>query len=116
MFTTTSRSFSAPLAYAAIAGAWSTFVVPHTENADDTPVLMAAMSSYTSDASIIFEPNTTYNIWSPITFPHLTNVEVVISGNLSYPTSIETVQGYVAAAVSASTTINPCVESDVTAD
>jgi hypothetical protein len=94
------RSFSIPLAYAAIAGAWSTFVVPHTENADDTLALMAAVSDYTSDASIIFAPNTTYNIWSPITFPHLMNVEVVISGNLSYPTSIETVQGHVAAAVS----------------
>ncbi|KAG2116331.1 glycoside hydrolase family 28 protein [Suillus cothurnatus] len=70
--------------------AWSTFVVPHTEDVDDTPALMAAISDYT--------PNTTYNVWSPVTFPHLTNVEVVISGNLTYPTSIGTVQGYVAAA------------------
>ncbi|KAG2032978.1 pectin lyase-like protein [Suillus americanus] len=91
-------SFSVLLAYAAIAGAWSTFVVPHTEDADDTPALMAAISDYASDASIVFEANTTYNVWSPITFPPLTNVEVVISGNLTYPTSIETVQGYVAAA------------------
>lgn len=95
------RIFAVPLAYAAIASAWSTFVVPHTENADDTPALMAAVSSYTSDASIVFESNTTYNVWSPITFPHLTNVEVVISGNLSYLTSIESVQRFVAAAVSA---------------
>lgn len=94
-------SLSAPLTYAIIAGAWSTFVVPHTEDADDTPALMAAISDYTSDASIVFEANTTYNVWSPITFSHLTNVEVVISGNLTYPTSIETVQGHVAAAVSA---------------
>ncbi|OJA14438.1 hypothetical protein AZE42_08178 [Rhizopogon vesiculosus] len=91
------RSFSVLLTYAAIAGAWSTFVVPHTENADDTPALMAAVSSYASDASIVFEAGTTYNVWSPIKFPHLTNVEVVISGNISYPTSIKTVQGYVAA-------------------
>jgi hypothetical protein len=106
------RSFSIPLAYAAIAGAWSTFVVPHTENADDTPALMAAVSDYTSNASIIFAPNTTYNVWSPITFPHLTNVEVVISGNLSYPTSIETVQGYVAAAVSPDQPSSLCRISD----
>ncbi|KAG1717205.1 glycoside hydrolase family 28 protein [Suillus lakei] len=98
MFARTLRLLFAPLAYATVAGAWSTFVVPHTENVDDTPALMAAMSNYTSDASIVFEAKTTYNVWSPITFPHLTNVEVVISGNLSYPTSIETVQGYVAAA------------------
>jgi len=95
------RSSFIPLTYAAIARAWSTFVVPHTDNADDTPALMAAVSSYTSDASIVFESYTTYNIWSPITFPPLTNVQVVINGNLSYPTSIETVQGHVAAAVSA---------------
>jgi hypothetical protein len=91
-------SFSVLLAYAAVAGAWSTFVVPHTEDVDDTPALMAAISDYTSDASIVFEANTTYNVWSPITFPHLTNVEVVISGNLTYPTSIGAVQGHVAAA------------------
>jgi hypothetical protein len=94
-------SFSVLLAYAAVAGAWSTFVVPHTEDVDDTPALMAAISDYTSDASIVFETNTTYNVWSPVTFPHLTNVEVVISGNLTYPTSIGAVQGHVAAAVSA---------------
>ncbi|KAG1742701.1 glycoside hydrolase family 28 protein [Suillus paluster] len=92
------RSFSAPLAYAAVASAWSTFVVPHTEGADDTPALMAAVSNYASDASIVFGSNTIYNVWSPITFPPLKNVEVVISGNLSYSTSIETVQGHVAAA------------------
>jgi polygalacturonase len=98
MFARMLLSLSAPLAYAIIAGAWSTFVVPHTEDADDTPALMAAISDYTSDASIVFGANTTYNVWSPITFSHLTNVEVVISGNLTYPTSIETVQEYVAAA------------------
>lgn len=91
-------SLTAPLAYATITGAWSTFVVPHTNDADDTPALMAAIPDYMSDASIVFEANTTYNVWSPITFSHLTNVEVVISGNLTYPKSIETVQGYVAAA------------------
>lgn len=92
-------SFSGPLAYAAIAVAWSTFVVPHTKDADDTLALMAAIPGYTSDASIVFEADTTYNIWSPITFPPFTNVEVVISGNLTYPTSIKTVQGHVATAI-----------------
>jgi hypothetical protein len=103
------RTFAVPLAYAAIASGWSTFVVPHTENADDTPALMAAVSSYMSDTSIVFESNTTYNVWSPIIFPHLTNVEVVINGNLSYPTSIETVQRFVAAAVSANRLSSLCI-------
>ncbi|KAH7911624.1 glycoside hydrolase family 28 protein [Hygrophoropsis aurantiaca] len=84
------------LAYAAAARAWSTFVVPHTDGADDTPGLMAAVSNYASDASIVFQANTTYNVWSPITFPPLTNVEVRVEGNLTYPTSIETVQGRIA--------------------
>jgi hypothetical protein len=101
MFVRMLLSLTAPLAYATITGAWLTFVVPHTNDADDTPALMAAIPDYMSDASIVFEANTTYNVWSPITFSHLTNVEVVISGNLTYPKSIETVQGYVAAAVSA---------------
>ncbi|KAH7926860.1 glycoside hydrolase family 28 protein [Leucogyrophana mollusca] len=86
------------LAYAAAARAWSTFIVPHADGVDDTPALMAAVSNYASDASIVFQANTTYNVWSPITFPPLTNVEVRVEGNLTYPTSIETVQGYVGAA------------------
>lgn len=109
------RSASALLAYAALARAWSTYVVPHTEGVDDTPALMAAVSGYTSDASIVFQANTTYNVWSPITFPKLTNVEVVIEGNLSYPMSIETVQGYVGAAVSLPCNLFSCnnTNSDV---
>ncbi|KAG2066980.1 hypothetical protein BDR04DRAFT_890268 [Suillus decipiens] len=51
---------------------------------------MAAIYDCTSDASIFFEANTTYNVWSPITFPPFTNVEVVIRENLTYPTSIKT--------------------------
>ncbi|KAN0100071.1 Pectin lyase fold/virulence factor [Tylopilus felleus] len=72
-------------------------LVATSDGADDTPALMAAVSTYASDASIVFQANTTHNIWSSVTFPELTNVEVVIEGDLSYPTSIQMVQNYVAA-------------------
>lgn len=75
--------------------AWTTYVVPHTDGADDTVALQAVMDSanYTSNATILFQKGVYYNIFSPITFPELTNVEISIQGNLSYPTNISAVQG-----------------------
>ncbi|KAG8981462.1 hypothetical protein FRB90_007243, partial [Tulasnella sp. 427] len=37
-----------------------------------------------------------YNIWTPINFGTLTNVEISVQGNLSYPTNITTIQNIVA--------------------
>ena len=74
------------------ASARTTFTVPHSNGADDVPALMAAIGNYTSDASIVFKKGVTYNIWTPIKFPVLTNVEVRIEGNLTYPTDIPTIQ------------------------
>lgn len=75
--------------------AWKTFIVPHAAGQDDTPVLTAALGSgnYSSNATILFERGVTYNIFSPIEFPILDNVEVAIEGNLTYPTDISVVQG-----------------------
>lgn len=75
--------------------AWTTYVVPHTDGVDDSVLLQAALAStnYTSNVTILFENGVHYDIFSPITFPKLTNVEVSIQGNLSYPTNISTVQG-----------------------
>ncbi|EGO19068.1 glycoside hydrolase family 28 protein, partial [Serpula lacrymans var. lacrymans S7.9] len=74
--------------------AWTTYTVPHSTGSDDTPALLSALqdTTYTSDVTILFAPNTTYNVWSPIVFPVFTNVEVRIEGNLSYPTNMTTVQ------------------------
>ena len=78
-----------------LAFAWNTFVVPHVEGADDTPSLTAALATgnYSVDATILFEKGIHYNIYTPIVFPKFTNVEVRIEGNLSYPDSVETIQG-----------------------
>lgn len=75
--------------------AWTTYVVPHTDGTDDSVALQAALAStnYTSNATILFQKDVYYNIFSPITFSELTNVEVSVQGNLSYPTNISAVQG-----------------------
>lgn len=75
--------------------AWKTFVVPHAEGQDDTPALAAALATgnFSQNATIVFAKGTKYNIFTPIKFPVLTNVEVLIEGNLSYPDDIATVQG-----------------------
>lgn len=75
--------------------AWTTFTVPHNAGQDDTPGLLQALSSrnLTSNATILFEKGTIYNIFTPIKFPTLNNVEVAIEGNLTYPDDIATVQG-----------------------
>ncbi|KJA19224.1 glycoside hydrolase family 28 protein [Hypholoma sublateritium FD-334 SS-4] len=76
-----------------LVSAWSTFTVPHTPGEDDTPAVLAALSSYAENATIIFQSGITYNIFTPVKFPVLNNVEIVISGNLSYPDDIPTIQG-----------------------
>lgn len=77
-------------------GQWSTFTVPHSTNAsaDDTPALMNALASgkFNTNATILFEKGVHYNIFTPIKFPVLNNVEVRIEGNLSYPVDIGGIQ------------------------
>ncbi|THV04601.1 pectin lyase-like protein [Dendrothele bispora CBS 962.96] len=78
--------------------AWTTFTVPHTPGADDAPSLTIALTNstgITSNSTILFQKGVTYNIWTPIVFPTLNNVEVVIEGNLTYPEDIGTIQDIV---------------------
>ncbi|KAI0800509.1 pectin lyase fold/virulence factor [Fomes fomentarius] len=79
------------------AAAWTTFTVPHTDGQDDVPVLAAALSTgnFSKSATILFAREIKYNIFTPIKFPALTNVEVRIEGNLSYPDDIPTIQNIV---------------------
>lgn len=79
--------------YVSAAVAWNTFVVPHSPGQDDTPALVAALPTLVANSSIVFQKGITYNIFTPIKFPVLNNVEVVIEGNLTYPTDIPTIQG-----------------------
>jgi uracil DNA glycosylase len=72
--------------------AWTTVVVPHSAN-DDVPALKALLQQYSTNTTILFQEGVVYNILTPMVFPSLKNVEVVIMGNLSYPTSISTIQG-----------------------
>lgn len=73
--------------------AWTTFEVPHAEGQDDTPALLAALPGLASDSTILFKEGVHYNIWTPVKFPALNNVEVRVEGNLSYPEDMATVQG-----------------------
>jgi hypothetical protein len=74
--------------------AWRAFTVPHIDdNSDDTPALQAVLNEYSTDSTILFEKGVYYNIFTPIIFPSLKNVEVRIEGNLSYPSDMATIQG-----------------------
>lgn len=85
--------FSALASYVYIAHAWKVFEVPHVDGQDDTPALTAALANFTADSTILFKKGVKYNIFTPITFPVFTNVEVRIEGNLTYPEDIPTIQG-----------------------
>lgn len=76
--------------------AWTTFTVHHTPEQDDTPALTSALWSenLSVNSTILFKRGITYNIFTPLTFPTLTNVEIAVEGNLTYPTDIATVQGW----------------------
>ncbi|KAF9469492.1 pectin lyase-like protein [Collybia nuda] len=76
--------------------AWKTFVVPHTNGQDDSPGLNAALANFTTDSTILFKKGIKYNVFTPITFPVLNNVEIRFEGNLSYPTDIPAIQAIVA--------------------
>jgi hypothetical protein len=103
------------LASVSAVSAWNTYVVPHTAGADDTPALMAALATgnYSANSTILsvkpsrhscfranaghrFQKGITYNIFTPLTFTKLQNVEVAIEGNLTYPDDVATVQAQVA--------------------
>lgn len=73
-----------------------TLVVPHTAGRDDTPALMGVLAHFSSDSTILFKKGITYNIFTPIKFPILHNVEIWIEGNLMYPTNIPAIQAIVA--------------------
>ncbi|KAK7052027.1 glycoside hydrolase family 28 protein [Favolaschia claudopus] len=83
---------------------WSTFVVPHNSSADDLAALASefSVSSGTErdlavNSTIIFKKGTTYNFFSAIRFPVLTNVEIKVEGNMSYLDDIPALQAVVAA-------------------
>lgn len=73
--------------------AWKQFTVPHVDGEDDTQGLLSALANFSSNSTILFERGVSYNIFTPIKFPALENVEVAIEGNLTYPTDIATIQG-----------------------
>ncbi|KAJ3574363.1 hypothetical protein NP233_g1817 [Leucocoprinus birnbaumii] len=73
--------------------AWNTFTVAHSPGQDDTPALVQALPDLAANTSIVFKKGVTYNLFTPIKFPVLNNVEIVIEGNLTYPEDIATVQG-----------------------
>ncbi|KAJ3574359.1 hypothetical protein NP233_g1824 [Leucocoprinus birnbaumii] len=89
-----SRLLLASTAIATVLG-WTTFVVPHSPDKDDVGALLDALPRLTHNSSIIFQKGVTYNLFSPITFPKLTNVEVAIEGNLTYSTNIAGIQDIV---------------------
>lgn len=86
-------AFASLQCYALAAVAQSVFEVPHVDGADDTLGLISEIAKYTNNSVILFKENLTYNIFTPIKFPSLSNVEVRIEGNLTYPTNITAIQG-----------------------
>jgi hypothetical protein len=81
--------------------AWTTFIVQHnTSGADDIAPLSAAFTrlngtsgDISTNATIIFKQGVTYNFFSAILFPILTNVEIRVEGNMSYLEDITSLQG-----------------------
>ncbi|RSH89652.1 hypothetical protein EHS25_002203 [Saitozyma podzolica] len=89
----------AALLCGALVGAHQTCVVPHGgKGVNDAIGLKSLLSNCSTDATIVFQEKTTYNISTPVVMSNLSNVEIQILGNLDLPKSIP----YVQAAVNAS--------------
>lgn len=93
MTSLSSQRLVSVLACIGLVHAWSTFTVPHSPGKDDTPALLAALPKFAANSTILFKEGITYNILTPVIFPTFNNVEVVIEGNLTYPSDIPTIQG-----------------------
>lgn len=59
---------------------------------DDSPSVTATVTACNNSSRIIFSANETYNLWTPISFTSLTNVEFVINGNVSLPSNVSYVE------------------------
>ncbi|THH19377.1 hypothetical protein EW146_g1787 [Bondarzewia mesenterica] len=70
-------------------------LIPHADGSDDAAELSAVLADYATNATILFEKGVTYNMFTPVKFPVLNNVEVSIQGNLTYPNDIATIQAIV---------------------
>ena len=84
------------LSTASLALAWTTYNVPHSGGNDDTPALIAAFAAdpaLATNTTILFEKGLTYNMLTPVRFPHFENVIVSVQGNLSYAADIQKTQG-----------------------
>lgn len=72
-------------------------IEPSKGTEDSSPAILAVFKSCSSNAVIVFKEGADYNIFTPIVFPVLTNVEIRMGGNLHLPKDIPTVQKLVAA-------------------
>ena len=79
-----------------LALAWTTHIVSHSQGNDDASTLTTAFAKdpgLASNATILFEEGATYNLLTPIRFPHLENVVISVQGNLTYAADVQATQG-----------------------
>ncbi|QDS71687.1 hypothetical protein FKW77_008185 [Venturia effusa] len=72
-------------------------VPPASGTADSTPAILDTFKNCSSDSVVVFKEGADYNIFTPLTFPTLKNVEIRMGGILHFPKDIPTVQKIVAA-------------------
>ncbi|KAH9842792.1 pectin lyase fold/virulence factor [Rhodofomes roseus] len=63
--------------------------------ADDSPAIQAAFTECAQNSVIVFSEGVDYNVYSPITAKNLSNVAIVVQGNLHLPQNISYVQSIV---------------------
>lgn len=78
-------------------GLKNTCIMPKntTAGGDDSPGIVAAVAACGSNSRVIFSSCVTYNLWTPVTFSNLNNVEFVINGNLTLPPNVTQVEAVV---------------------
>jgi polygalacturonase len=72
-------------------------IEPSKGEENSSSAILAAFKNCTTNAAVIFKEGQNYNIFTPINFPKLTNVEIRMGGNLHLPKDIKTVQSIVSA-------------------
>lgn len=74
----------------------NTCVVPkNTTGDDDSPSFVATVAACGDTSRIVLSGNETYNLLTPVSFTGLTNVEIVVNGNVSLPSNVSYVESVV---------------------
>lgn len=71
----------------------TTCIIPSSNGTeDDSPAISKALATCAKNATIVFSEGVDYNIYTPIRATNLSNVTILMQGNLHLPQNVTQIQ------------------------